>query len=129
MPFNDQPYLFEMKKIGSSSIGFISVAENKDLPFPIERVYWTYFTPNEVIRGNHAHKSLKQILLAVSGEIKIETETARALRDFARYENKRGNSRKAQKMMSQAKDIFTRLEMPLEIERCCAPLPIGQEII
>jgi len=32
-------------------------------------VYWTYFTPNHVERGNHAHLRLEQINVAVSGII------------------------------------------------------------
>ena len=75
MQGTDEPHLIEFAKVGSPSIGFISVAENQQLPFSVERVYWTYFTPNEVIRGNHAHKNLQQILLAVAGQITIETET------------------------------------------------------
>ncbi len=56
--------------------------------------------------------------LQIFTETKAEAETARTLRDFARYENKRGNPTKARKMLDEAKEIFTRLEMPLEIERC-----------
>ena len=74
MTSEKRPYLFEFKKIGDSSIGFISITEKQDLPFNIDRVYWTYFTPNDVIRGNHAHKDLSQIIIAVSGQIVVETE-------------------------------------------------------
>ncbi len=71
----DQPRLIEFKKIGDSSIGYISVAENqKDIPFKIERVFWTYFTPENVIRGHHAHHKTQQVLIAASGWIKVQTE-------------------------------------------------------
>lgn len=78
MQFKNTPYLFEFTKIGDSSLGYISIAENESLPFAVKRVYWTYFTPNEVIRGHHAHKSLKQILVAVSGQITIDIENSNA---------------------------------------------------
>ncbi|NBW35232.1 MAG: WxcM-like domain-containing protein [Cytophagia bacterium] len=68
-----QPYLFDVKKIGEPSIGYISIAESDHLPFSIKRVYWTYYTPDEVIRGNHAHKNLQQILVAVTGKITVDT--------------------------------------------------------
>lgn len=71
----DLPRLIHFNKIGNSAIGFISIAENSTLPFPIKRVYWTYYTPQDVIRGNHAHFNLKQILFAVSGTIIIEVIT------------------------------------------------------
>tara|TARA_R110002073_G_scaffold128999_1_gene274968 strand:+ start:18541 stop:18948 length:408 start_codon:yes stop_codon:yes gene_type:complete len=68
----NKPSLIEFKKIGSSSLGFISVAEfESQVPFPINRVYWTYFTPNEIQRGFHAHKELCQVIVAVSGNIKL----------------------------------------------------------
>ncbi len=71
----DQPHLIEFKKIGDSSIGYISVAENqKDIPFKIERVFWTYFTPEDVVRGHHAHYKTEQVLIAATGWIKVETE-------------------------------------------------------
>src|SRR5687767_8911140 len=69
MSKTSQPYLFEFGKIGDSTIGYISVAESRALPFVVQRVYWTYFTPHEVIRGHHAHKTLQQIIVAVAGEI------------------------------------------------------------
>lgn len=67
-----KPQIVRLKKIGEPSLGYISVAEeNDDIPFQIKRVYWTYFTPNHVERGNHAHKELEQIIIAVSGIIEI----------------------------------------------------------
>jgi tetratricopeptide (TPR) repeat protein len=55
--------------------------------------------------------------LQIFSETKMEADTARTLRDFAHFEKKRGNISKSQNMMHEAKDIFTRLEMPLEIVR------------
>jgi dTDP-4-dehydrorhamnose 3,5-epimerase-like enzyme len=64
--------LIQFEKRGSSSLGYITVAEK--LPFQIKRVYWTYYAPHEVIRGHHAHKELEQIIFAVSGSISFELE-------------------------------------------------------
>jgi hypothetical protein len=69
------PHLLEYPKIGSPSLGYISVAEAKDdFPFEIKRVYWTYYTPNEVMRGGHAHKCLEQLIFAVTGIITFQLE-------------------------------------------------------
>ncbi len=66
---------FPLDKIGNSSLGFITVAENsKNIPFEIKRAYWTYYTPQDVMRGGHAHKKLEQIIFAVSGIIEFSTE-------------------------------------------------------
>lgn len=70
-----EPTLLDFGTIGDSQIGYISVAEfPKNLPFEVKRVFWTYFTPNNIIRGRHAHKELEQILIAVTGTIWVSTE-------------------------------------------------------
>ena len=69
------PRLIEFATIGNPALGFISVAENnKNIPFEIKRVYWTYYTPNKVKRGGHAHKMLEQLIFAVSGIIEFNTQ-------------------------------------------------------
>src|SRR5260221_14567349 len=69
-----QPYLIEFPKIGNSALGYISVAEKGNLPFEVKRIYWTYYTPEDIVRGGHAHYDLEQILVAVSGKIIVNTE-------------------------------------------------------
>ena len=69
-----QPYLIQFPRIGNTMIGYISVAENDNLPFNVERIYWTYYTPESINRGGHAHYELEQILVAVSGKIIVHTE-------------------------------------------------------
>lgn len=69
-----KPKIVEFPKIGNSPLGYISVAEKTTVGFNVSRVFWTYYTPEEIIRGRHAHFKLEQILIAVSGNIKIETE-------------------------------------------------------
>ena len=70
----DKPFLIEFPKIGKPELGYISIAENENLPFVPKRVYWTYFTPEEVERGGHSHYDLQQILVAVAGKITVTTE-------------------------------------------------------
>ncbi|PQA92193.1 WxcM-like, C-terminal [Chryseobacterium piscicola] len=68
------PFIVEFPKIGGPELGYISVAEKENLPFVPKRIYWTYFTPEEVERGGHSHFDLHQILIAVSGRIEVTTE-------------------------------------------------------
>ena len=70
-----KPHIINFDQIGSTNLGYITVAEEfKNVPFDIKRVYWTYFTPQDVIRGGHAHKDLQQIIFALSGIITFNTE-------------------------------------------------------
>lgn len=64
------PYLIHFNRIGEPSIGYISVAE-ENIPFKVERVFWTYFTPHDIVRGHHAHHQTEQVLIAVSGIITV----------------------------------------------------------
>jgi hypothetical protein len=68
------PHIVIFPKIGQSSLGYISVTEKQNLPFVPKRIYWTYFTPEDVNRGGHAHLALEQILVAVAGKIVLNIE-------------------------------------------------------
>ena len=70
----NNPKIINFPKIGLPSLGYISVAEKEALPFEVKRVYWTYFTPEDVERGGHAHHQLEQILVSVAGRIIVNTE-------------------------------------------------------
>ena len=72
---NIEPHFVSFEQIGTPVLGYISIAEAEDnVPFKVKRVYWTYFTPNHVERGNHAHINLEQIIVSVSGIIKFKLE-------------------------------------------------------
>ncbi|WP_454048100.1 sugar 3,4-ketoisomerase [Chryseobacterium sp. Marseille-Q8038] len=69
------PQIINLNKIGSPELGYITISEaQKDVPFNIKRVYWTYYTPQDVSRGGHAHKNLQQLIVAVAGTITFNTE-------------------------------------------------------
>jgi hypothetical protein len=44
------------------------------VPFSISRVYYLYDVPGGAERGGHAHKALKQILIAVSGSFDVHLD-------------------------------------------------------
>ena len=52
--------------------GNISIVENsKDIPFDVKRIYYLYDVPGGESRGGHAHKELRQLILAVGGSFDI----------------------------------------------------------
>jgi dTDP-4-dehydrorhamnose 3,5-epimerase-like enzyme len=51
--------------------GNLSVIENDTVPFDIKRVYYLYDVPSGSERGGHAHKELKQFLVALSGSFDV----------------------------------------------------------
>lgn len=64
--------IITLKKIADKTRGNLTVAEQAiDVPFEIKRAYWIYDVPGGESRGGHAHKSLRQLLIPVSGSFKV----------------------------------------------------------
>ena len=59
---------------GDSRGQLIAIEENNDIPFHVRRVYYIYDTNSDVTRGCHAHRTLKQLLVCVSGNCKIRLD-------------------------------------------------------
>lgn len=47
----------------------------KDIPFEFKRVYYITRVGSEVRRGFHSHRELQQVLICVSGSVKIMIKT------------------------------------------------------
>jgi len=62
-------YPFEVK--GDYRGSLVSVEAETTIPFPIRRIYYIYGTKHDVVRGYHAHRSLKQVLICLSGSCTI----------------------------------------------------------
>ncbi len=43
----------------------------KHVPFKIARIYYLYDVPGGAVRGGHAHRSLEQLLIAMSGSFEV----------------------------------------------------------
>lgn len=82
------PHLIEFPRLGKSDIGYISVVEDTPglVPFAIKRVFWTYFTPESIVRGRHAHHRTEQVLIAAAGRIIVTTELPDGRIDVFRLE-------------------------------------------
>ena len=52
----------------------IALEGGRDIPFEVRRVYYIYGTRSDMPRGFHAHKHLKQMLIAVSGSVTVSCE-------------------------------------------------------
>ena len=63
--------LIELPKI-TDPRGNLTVAEGAGVvPFDIKRAYWVYDVPGGESRGGHAHKRLRQLVVALSGSFTV----------------------------------------------------------
>jgi len=65
-----QIQFIDIPKIANTK-GNIGVLENGTIPFEIKRVYYLFDVPSGAKRGGHAHKRLKQVLIAISGSFDV----------------------------------------------------------
>jgi dTDP-4-dehydrorhamnose 3,5-epimerase-like enzyme len=51
--------------------GLLAVIEGATIPFEIKRVYYLYDVPSDAFRGGHAHKTLQQLIVPLSGSFDV----------------------------------------------------------
>lgn len=67
--------VIELDRHHSQRKGDISVVENGiTVPFDTKRVYYLYDVPGGMDRGGHAHRELKQLIVAASGCFTVELD-------------------------------------------------------
>ena len=75
--------VIELDKHHSERKGNISVVENgRDVPFDVRRTYYLYDVPGGESRGGHAHKELRQLIIAASGSFTVTLDDGHVKRTF-----------------------------------------------
>jgi dTDP-4-dehydrorhamnose 3,5-epimerase-like enzyme len=70
----------DFRTIHDPSGNLTPIEEHLDVPFDIRRVFFLYDVPGGAERGGHAHRTLQEVVVAVSGsfDVVVEDGTARA---------------------------------------------------
>lgn len=63
--------LIEFKTLGDDRGSLISLEQNKNIPFEIKRIYYIFGTKENISRGFHAHKKLRQLAVCVRGSCRF----------------------------------------------------------
>lgn len=63
--------LVQLQTHGDARGALVALEDFKNVPFEIRRVYYLFATQHGVRRGLHAHRELKQMLIAVRGSCRI----------------------------------------------------------
>jgi dTDP-4-dehydrorhamnose 3,5-epimerase-like enzyme len=58
------------------------IESNRQVPFDIKRVFFLYDVPSGATRGGHAHKTLKQIVIALSGSFDVVLDDGKNKKTF-----------------------------------------------
>lgn len=75
--------IIELDKHHSDRKGNITVVENNQtVPFEVKRTYYLYDIPGGEERGAHAHKELRQLIIAVSGSFDVVLNDGNVKRTF-----------------------------------------------
>ena len=63
--------------------GNLSVVEGGMLiPFDIKRLYYLYDVPGGTMRGGHAHRKLRQLIIAASGSFDVSLDDGHSRKKF-----------------------------------------------
>jgi dTDP-4-dehydrorhamnose 3,5-epimerase-like enzyme len=63
--------ILQLRKIEDRRGNLTPIEGSRDIPFEIKRVYYLYDVPGGATRAAHAHKSLHQFFIAMSGSFDI----------------------------------------------------------
>ena len=63
--------------------GNLCFVENKqEIPFSIKRIFYVYDIPSGSIKGSHAHRSLEQFIIVMSGSFDIVLDDGVKIKTF-----------------------------------------------
>lgn len=75
--------IIEFDQHHSNRKGNLTVVENaKTVPFDVKRTYYLYDVPGGESRGGHAHKELRQLIIAASGSFAVTLDDGNVKRTF-----------------------------------------------
>lgn len=63
--------LIKFKNIRDNYGALVPIESKKDIPFEIKRIYYIKEVEKEAVRGFHSHRMLHQVLICISGDVKI----------------------------------------------------------
>ena len=81
MPDVGQCRLIELPRFHDER-GSLTVIEPPLIPFEIARVYYLYATLPCIERGQHGHRQLEQLIIAVSGALDVELDDGKRKQSF-----------------------------------------------
>lgn len=79
----DKPQIIELPKILDNRGNLTFIENSRHIPFDIKRVYYLYDVPGGETRGGHAHKKLRQYIIAASGSFDVVLDDGKTKTKFS----------------------------------------------
>ncbi len=79
--------LISLASYGKEEMGYL-IPLDEDIPFDVNRLFYLTDVPKEVSRGRHAYHETKQVLICVSGEVKVKCQEGEREVIYHLYDNK-----------------------------------------
>jgi dTDP-4-dehydrorhamnose 3,5-epimerase-like enzyme len=76
----DECRVIQFPKITDQRGNLTFIEEDRHVPFPVKRVFYIYDIPSGTDRGAHAHKTLHQVLICLSGGLEVHLDDGREQR-------------------------------------------------
>jgi dTDP-4-dehydrorhamnose 3,5-epimerase-like enzyme len=70
----DQCRIIELPRINDPRGNLTFIEDQRHVPFAIKRVYYLYDVPGGATRAGHGHKTLEQLMIAMSGSFDVELD-------------------------------------------------------
>lgn len=74
--------IIELPKVTDRRGNLTFIEGGEHVPFDIKRVYYLYDVPGGSERGGHAHKGLRQLIIAMSGSFDVVLDDGRERKRF-----------------------------------------------
>lgn len=75
--------LINLPKIEDPRGNLSFIEELQHIPFKIERTYWIYDVPGGQVRGGHAFKVQKELIVALSGSFDVVVDDGKVKQTFS----------------------------------------------
>ena len=74
--------VIDLRKISDPRGNLTPIEGGGDVPFDIKRIYYLYDVPSGESRGAHAHKELRQLIIAANGSFTITLDDGKNKKAF-----------------------------------------------
>jgi len=74
--------IIDLPKIGDPRGNITFIEGDRHIPFGVKRVYYLYDVPSGEVRGGHAHRTLKQLLISASGSFDVIVDNGKIREKF-----------------------------------------------